>query len=156
MTFIILINGGFFFICYRKTILWPLECFQSFWIKDCEILPRESLTRPSPWKYRSIRVITSLWEPSWLAIVSWVIFSSFVPSIEVSSKRNEATRLFKLFHMICSISNMTSEKRVAILFWRKTCICKCQKETSVFKTLAGINEWNGMCSKKYGNHDNYI
>ena len=31
-----------------------------------------------------------------------------------SSKRNEATRLSKLFHMICSISHMTSEKRVAI------------------------------------------
>ena len=27
------------------------------------------------------RVITSLWEPRWLAIVSWVIFNSFAPSI---------------------------------------------------------------------------
>ena len=72
------------------------------------ILPRESLTRPSPWKYRSIRVITSLWEPRWFAIVSWVIFSSFVPSMDDSSKRNEATRLSKLFHMICSISHMKS------------------------------------------------
>ena len=33
---------------------------------------------------------------------------------EFSSKRNEATRLSKLFHMICSISHMTSEKRLAI------------------------------------------
>ena len=46
--------------------------------------------------------------------VMWLIFNSFVPSIEVSSKRNEAIRLSKLFHMICSISHMTSEKRVAI------------------------------------------
>ena len=30
--------------------------------------------------------------------------------MDVSSKRNEATRLSKLFHIICSISHMTSEK----------------------------------------------
>lgn len=72
------------------------------------------MTIPSLWKYRSIRVITSRWEPRWLAMVSWVSFSSSVPSIWDSSSRNAATRLSRLFHMICSMSHMTSEKREAI------------------------------------------
>lgn len=46
--------------------------------------------------------------------VSWVISSSLLPSMDASSNRNKATRLSRLFHMICSINHMTSEKREAI------------------------------------------
>ena len=47
-------------------------------------------------------------------MVSWVIFSSSVPSMAASSSKKAASRLSRLFHMICSISHMTSEKRLAI------------------------------------------
>lgn len=51
----------------------------------------------------------------WLAMVSWVIFSRLVLSITDSSRRKAATRRSILFHMICSMSHMTSENRADMI-----------------------------------------
>ena len=72
--------------------------------------PRVSFTMPSLWKYRSIRVTTSRAVPKWLAIFSWVMCSMLEPSNRASYSRKSASRLSKLFHMICSISHISSEK----------------------------------------------
>ena len=57
------------------------------------------LTRPLTLKVASIQVMTSMGiKMVGDSFINEVIFSSVVCSIEVSSKRNEATRLSKLFH----------------------------------------------------------
>ena len=59
-------------------------------------------------------VTTSRAVPIWLAIFSWVIFRELEFSRTLSSSRKEASRLSKLFHMICSMSHITSENRLEI------------------------------------------
>ena len=65
-----------------------------------------------PFAYLLVPVVGIL---SWqLAAASCVIFSMLLSSIVDSSKRKAATRLSRLFHMICSTSHITSENLVAI------------------------------------------
>ena len=63
----------------------------SFSFSRMVTMPRDSFTMPAHWNSRSVRVITSRWEPRWLAMASWVILSSRVPSMEASCSRKAAT-----------------------------------------------------------------
>ena len=110
-----------------SVIIWFMDVHRTagnarfYWASCCKAfssristVPRVKCTLPSFWKYRSIRVTTSRAVPMWLAIFSWVIFRREVPSSWDSSSKKAASRLSKLFHIICSMSHITSEKRLLI------------------------------------------
>ena len=99
-----------------ETILIPADMSDFYLVpRDKETVLLEAVTRPSEAKYFNILDTTSLAEPIYFAICSWVSFTVSPPVLETSSRRKMARRLSILIKSICCITHITSEKRLRAL-----------------------------------------